>query len=129
MADPSPDINSVRSIITNADYLSNWITTVVVAASFSALISMKDKLTGAAIFLSFSASSLLAIAGWPLLLQYGYGGLGTSIGYGVVCGVAGMTILMTLIGVIRRFYNRRNDIGDAALNKVGVPPATQGQNP
>ena len=62
MADPSPDIVSVRTIVTNADYLSNWITTVVVAASFSALISMKDKLTGAAIFLSFLASSLLAIA-------------------------------------------------------------------
>jgi hypothetical protein len=71
MAEPATDIISVRSIVSNADYLSNWITTVVVAASFSALISMKDKLTGVAIFLSFSASSLLAISGWPLLLQYG----------------------------------------------------------
>ncbi len=126
MTDPV-EITSVRTIVNNVDYLSNWITTVVVAASFSALISMKDKLTGAAIFLSFSASVALAMSGWPLLLQYGYGGLGTSIGYGVVCGVAGMTILMTLIGVIRRFYNRRNDIGDAALNKVGIPPAQEQQ--
>lgn len=49
MADTVPDIVSVRTIASNADYLSNWITTVVVAASFSALISMKDKLTGAAL--------------------------------------------------------------------------------
>lgn len=123
------EITSVRTIVTNADYLSNWITTVVVAASFSALISMKDKLTGAAIFLSFASSVAMAMSGWPLLLQYGYGGLGTSIAYGVVCGVAGMTILMTLIGVIRRFYNRRNDIGDAALNRVGIPPSSEGQSP
>lgn len=49
MTEPVSDIVSVRSIVSNADYLSNWITTVVVAASFSALISMKDKLTGAAL--------------------------------------------------------------------------------
>ena len=42
MADPPPTIVSVRTIVSNADYLSNWITTAVVAASFSALISMKD---------------------------------------------------------------------------------------
>lgn len=125
MTEPAPDIISVRTIVTNADYLSNWITAVVVAGSFSGLISLKDKLTGAAIFLSFGVSIAMAMSGWPLLLQYGYGSLGTSIGYGVICGVSGMTLLATLIGIIRRFYNRRNDIGDAALGKIGVPPVEQ----
>lgn len=121
MADPV-EITSVRTIVTNADYLSNWITTVVMAGSFSALISFKDKLTGAALMVSFLSSSLLAIAGWPLLLQYSFGGLGFSIAYGVICGLAGMTILMTLIGVMKRFYTRKDDIADSILKRGGVDP-------
>lgn len=120
MADPSPSVTSVRTIISNADYLSNWITTTVMAGSFSVLISFKDKLTGAAIMISFLSSTLLATSVWPILLQYGYGGLGSSISCGVVCGLAGMTILMTLIGVIGRIYRRKDDIADGLLKKGGI---------
>lgn len=120
MADPEPGIASVRSIISNADYLSNWITAVVTAGSFSALISFKDKLTGAALMTAFLASSMLATAGWPLLLQYGYGSVGFSIAWGLLCAIGGMTMLMTMIGVIRRFYVRKDDIADALLDKGGV---------
>ena len=125
MADPAADMTSVRTIVTNADYLSNWITTLVMAGSFSALISFKDKLTGAALMVSFLASSLLAVAGWPLLLQYGFGTLGWSIAYGVVCGLAGMTILMTLIGVMKRFYTRKDDIADGILKRGGIDKREQ----
>lgn len=128
MADPAndPGIISIRSILGNIDYLSNWITAVVVAGNFSVLISLKDKLTGAAIAISFWTSISMAMVGWPLLLQYGYGGLGMALGFGMLCGVAGMLILMTLIGVITRVYRRKEDIADNLLSKGGIPVPKKG---
>lgn len=112
---------SLKSIVSNADYLSNWITGVAVAGGFSALISFKDKLTGAAIMLSFCASTLMALAGWPVLLRYGYGGLGETLVFAMICGIAGMTILLTFISMIRRVYERAPKIADHILTKGGLP--------
>lgn len=109
---------SLKSIISNADYLSNWITGVVVAGGFSAIISFKDRLTGAAVMVSFCASTLLALVGWPLLLRYGFGGLGETMIFAMVCGIAGMTILLTLIAMIRRVQERAPGIADTIINKV-----------
>ena len=130
MADPvDPGIVSIRSIISNADYLSNWMTAVITAGGFSALIAFKDKLTGAALMASFLASAMLATAGWPLLLQYGYGSLSLSIAWGALCGIAGMTMLLTLIGIIRRVYVRRDDITDSILSRGGIPKTKYSDKP
>ncbi len=124
MTDPIEPVSSIRSIINNADYFANWITTIVTAGSFSILVSLNDKLTGAALAISFCSAVMFAMVGWPVLLQYGYGRLDVGLAYGAICGIGGITLLLTLIGVVRRVYARRNAIADAGLKRVGVPEST-----
>lgn len=126
MADPIPSFFSIRSVLDNVDYVANWVTTVAVAGGFSVLVSLHDKLAGAAILVSLMASSMLAMVGWVILLEYGYGGLGSSLALAVVCGVGGMIILSLLIGVLRRWYSRRDDIADEVAERVGLPKPPKG---
>lgn len=105
MADPSAGsggIVSLRSIVQNYDWLSNWLTAAATAGVFAGLASFYDKLTGAAILLSLFTSTALAMAFWPILLDRGYGALSWTLLFGVTCGLAGATVLHTLIFVIRR---------------------------
>lgn len=126
MPDPvQQSMFSIRSIFANADYLSNWITGIAVAGGFSVLVSFKDKLTGAAVIVSFCTACLFAAVGGMILLQYGYG-LSALAFYGMVCGAAGALMLLFIIGVMRRFYQRRDDIADSILNRAGITAPTKG---
>lgn len=125
MADDPAGIFSVRTILANADEVANWVMTVAVAGGVGTVASFADKLTGFAIFVSISASAMLALLGWPILLQFGYGGLGFSMAYALVCGVGGMTLLLLLIGIIRRFYSRKDNIADNILARAGIKKEPQ----
>lgn len=104
MADPGAGegILSLRTILGNYDYLSNWIASIGLAGVFGGLAGYYDKLTGVAILMSLFTSTSLAMAFWPILLTNGYGNLTGSIVFGVSCGCAGGVVLHALIFVIRR---------------------------
>lgn len=113
-------IVSIRSIVANYDYLSNWLTAVATAGVFAGLASIYDKLTGAAVLLALFTSTALAMAFWPVLLEKGYGSLSWTLLFGVTCGLAGATVLHSLIFVIRRRVAKRIDsLGDTYLGKEG----------
>lgn len=115
-----PGIVSIRSIIANYDFLSNWLTAIVIAGMFAGLASFYDKLTGAAVLLALFTSTALAMAFWPLLLERGYGGLSWTLLFGVTCGLAGATVLHTLIYVIRRrVVSKIGTIADGVLGPEG----------
>lgn len=115
-----PTIVSIRSIVENYDHLSNWLTCIVFAGIFSGLAAFYDKVTGAAVILALFTSTALAMAFWPLLLERGYGGLSWTLLFGVTCGLAGATVLHTLIYVIRRrVVTKIGTIADSALGPEG----------
>lgn len=113
-----PGIVSLRSIISNYDYLSNWLTSVAIAGVFAGLASVYDKLTGAAVLVSLFTSTSLAMAFWPVLLEKGYGSLSWTLLFGVTCGLAGATVLHSLIFIIRRRVSKKiNSIAGGLLGK------------
>jgi len=98
-----PAIHSVKQILDNPDWLTNWLTAMAVAGGFSiAASTVKDKLTFTAIFIAFFVACLLAATLWPIMLTYGYGGLVPTLVLAMVCGLGGLVLLLVLISVIRQ---------------------------
>jgi hypothetical protein len=115
-----PGIASLRSIVSNYDHLSNWLTAIATAGMFAGLASVYDKLTGAAVLVALFTSTALAMVFWPIMLEKGYGNLSWTLLFGVTCGLAGATVLHSLIFVIRRRISKQIDtVGDTYLGKEG----------
>ncbi len=90
------------------------------AGIFSGLAAFYDKVTGAAVLLALFTSTALAMAFWPLLLERGYGGLSWTMLFGVTCGLAGATVLHSLIYVIRRrVVTKIGTMADGVLGPEG----------
>ena len=103
MNDPTDPI-TLRGIASNVDWVTNWIVAVLISGGFAALVSFKDKVTGAALLLAFMSATMLCAVSWPIMLSYGYGGMVPTLALGVVTGVAGFTLLIALVNIIRKVY-------------------------
>lgn len=105
MPDPnSNEITSIRQVVENADWVTNWVTALVVSGGLSLLIgTVKDKLTFTAIATSFITATFMTAAGYPVLVSYGYGGLVSTMVLAVMTGAGGIVILLTFVTVIRKF--------------------------
>ena len=96
----------------------DWLAAMVVVSILtSTAISMKDKATGGAIFVSNLTAALTAIAAYPFLERWGYGGAAVFLAALVCggCGVAAFGLLTALRDVITR---RRDRIAGSIVDRV-----------
>lgn len=126
MADPADTshINSLKDVWENANWLTNWMTSIAFAGLLSlAASTVKDKLTFAAILISFFVAALLDAVLWPLMLIYISGGLAATIILAMVCGLGGLVLLLLLIGFIRNYIK---EDGKKILETAVRKTATEG---
>lgn len=96
----------------------DWLAALIVVAIFtSTAIGLKDRATGGAIAVSNLTASLTAVAAYPFLERWGYGGpfvlaLGLLAG---ACGIAAFGVLTSLRDMITR---RREKIAGNILDRV-----------
>lgn len=113
------NITSIFDILENRNYVANWITGIVIAGGLSVLVAtIKDKLTFAAICSSFVTACFLQGLAFLFLAAYGYASFSTMLACAVVCGGAGILLLLTLVGVIRSYVEK--DLKKIAEEKLGV---------
>jgi len=104
----------------------DWlIALLLVAVLTSTAIGLKDRATGGAIFVSNLTAALCALAAYPFIEKWGYGGPAV-FALGLVCGAIGLAAFGVLTALRDRITRRRDSIADNLIDRVA--PGTQGKN-
>lgn len=106
----------------------DWLVALLVVSIFtSTAIGLKDRATGGAILVSNITAALTALAGYPVLEKWGYGGPWV-FAFGLLsgaCGLAAFGVLTTLRDVITR---RRERIANQLIDRVLPEAPTETKN-
>jgi hypothetical protein len=113
------NISSIFDILESKTYLTNWITGIVISGGLAVLVgTVKDKLTFAAICTAFVTACFLEGLAFLFLAAYGYATFAAMLMSAVVCGGAGVLLLLTLVGVIRRYVQK--DLKKIVEDRLGA---------
>ncbi len=103
----------------------DWLVALLLISILtSTAIGLKDRATGGAIFVSNITASLLALAGYPFLEKYGFGGPAV-FAWGLIAGSCGIAALGVLTALRDRITRRRDSIADSLIDRVA--PETGGK--
>ncbi len=104
----------------------DWLVALLLISILtSTAIGLKDRATGGAIFVSNLTASLTALAAYPFIEKWGYGGPAV-FALGLVCGAVGLAAFGVLTALSDRITRRRDKIADSLIDRVA--PGTAGGN-
>lgn len=96
----------------------DWLVALIVVAIFtSTAIGLKDRATGGAIFVSNLTASLTAIAAYPFVEKWGYGGP-MVFALGLLCGACGLAAFGVLTALSTMITRRREKIAGGLIDRV-----------
>ncbi len=102
----------------------DWLVALLLISILtSTAIGLKDRATGGAIFVSNLTASLTALAAYPFIEKWGYGGPAV-FALGLVCGAVGLAAFGVLTALRDRITRRRDNIADSLIDRVA--PGTAG---